>query len=1088
MYTPPLRNHYASILTSLLGTNSPLKSSKLLQAYVTFSAMLSYSNQDFTEAYNDIRKKYADYPYAVLPLSHRQCKGLQQEELKEFTDIPFEEFLLYVIPDVVCDPQSLMDHYREYMIDHELDQLKLVHHTISIKLNTYQTIAAHSPSTTAASTPDKVRDGLGSQVQEYSCNDSFTTIYQYYKKNQKHPLPEKIFKAFYSDINLHKLNPNELSPRLIGSSDKQLSELLNILFCDLQLTRSQSIQMVRDFFCSNNQASKICQGQRIYNFVQTKDTTKRIKLLNKALKLMAKFSPLDLICSISLRKKEGTVNERNKTEALTLPNDVSLENGLVFSLFFSALPLNSDSHILIIFPTPHFIQKVLWSHKYKECNITFVLQDSNIADVLVYQADDLSYAPTIGKNIRFLSFEQWLRFEESTDHVYDHTLVFATRMNLHIRDDITPILAERCSGNSTLLVLDTSQYIENNSTEHFENDHIVLKKIGLIPQGINNSTQPRRKLILRCSVNPQDLKTEQSAPVEIHTYTLNTDLKIQALSPMHEKPVFINRNNLYFSVKTLRQQFSIEISRRHAAGRERHPSFSHEITPDIVVWCSKTYPKNNMSRPRLEAYVCEPTPASKINSGFKERGNRITSTIKHTTSVSDEDILDWLENVYPYSVVSPKRSTVTGKQQTATSIREEIITHYTEYLQGQNIALKTLWYLYPSLSDRFSKSSYEALSSMMDTIIGSQRVCDLTSEICESLLTHIYPDFSDNALWARFEILSTMLDQAVALGYCPCNNLRLALRQADVRDKLFAQVRKALTKKHFTQSEFQKAYNYALSKVEQGEPAYWGVLFRLMTGLESKIVCALRWCDIRFSYEYNVSSAIIARQMQDDESFEGFYDNEDYLVFPIPFILQNLLQVLKNRVGIKNDNQLILSSLAASDSNTVITPKILNQFTRETILSLGINERIISLPHHDHQDRSTNLNKYNGDIVRENFRFWATEAGKFNADELAYLLRNKPASTLGCYYCDFLNEASQLILHVKLNRIEAAIAGHHNVGTKKHSCCTSSAHQFDAAIDQRFRRMVLMEVHTEDDANISIEVNSLYGVSHSITKSGEEDI
>ena len=32
-----------------------------------------------------------------------------------------------------------------------------------------------------------------------------------------------------------------------------------------------------------------------------------------------------------------------------------------------------------------------------------------------------------------------------------------------------------------------------------------------------------------------------------------------------------------------------------------------------------------------------------------------------------------------------------------------------------------------------------------------------------------------------------------------------------------------------------------------------------------------------------------------------------------------------------------------------------------------------------------------------------------------------------------------------------------------------------------------MEVHTEDDANISIEVNSLYGVSHSITKSGEED-
>jgi hypothetical protein len=336
--------------------------------------MLSDTDQDLAESYNSIRKKYADYPYAVLPLSHRQCNGLQQEELKEFTDIPFEEFLLYVIPDVICDPHSLMEHYREYMIDHELDQLKLVHHIISIKLNTYQTITTHS--TAAASSPDKVHDGLGGQIQQHTGNDTFTTIYQYYKKDQKHPLPEKIFKTFYADINLHKLNPNELSPRLIGSSDKKLSELLNILFCDLQLTRSQSIKMVRDFFCSNNQASKICQGQEIYNFVQTKDVTQRVKLVNKALKLMAKFSPLDLICAISLRKKEGTVNERNKTEALTLPNDVSLENGLVFSLFFSGLPLHSDSHILIVFPTPYFIQKVLWSHKHKECNITFVLQDS----------------------------------------------------------------------------------------------------------------------------------------------------------------------------------------------------------------------------------------------------------------------------------------------------------------------------------------------------------------------------------------------------------------------------------------------------------------------------------------------------------------------------------------------------------------------------------------------------------------------------------------------------------------------------------------------------------------------------------------
>jgi len=94
---------------------------------------------------------------------------------------------------------------------------------------------------------------------------------------------------------------------------------------------------------------------------------------------------------------------------------------------------------------------------------------------------------------------------------------------------------------------------------------------------------------------------------------------------------------------------------------------------------------------------------------------------------------------------------------------------------------------------------------------------------------------------------------------------------------------------------------------------------------------------------------------------------------------------------------------------------------------------------------------------------------------------------LGCYYCDFLNEASQLILHVKLNRIEAAITDNRIVSTKKHQCCTASAHQLETTIDQHARRMVLMELHTEEDTNIGIDVNSLYGVSYNITASGRED-
>lgn len=91
------------------------------------------------------------------------------------------------------------------------------------------------------------------------------------------------------------------------------------------------------------------------------------------------------------------------------------------------------------------------------------------------------------------------------------------------------------------------------------------------------------------------------------------------------------------------------------------------------------------------------------------------------------------------------------------------------------------------------------------------------------------------------------------------------------------------------------------------------------------------------------------------------------------------------------------------------------------ITGIGINERKVILPDADVGYRETDLNKYQGDIIRENFRYWAVQSGRLNADELSYLLRTKANTTLGCFYCDFLNEASQLIMHMKLSRWESSV-------------------------------------------------------------------
>ena len=443
MHSPPLRNHYISILSSILGQDEEFKSSKLLQAYVTFSVMTS-DDATSRESYSSICKKYANYRKALLRISNQQCKTLCSEEMAKYVDLSFQDFLTYVTPDIVCDPVSLMMHYREYKSIYELDHIQLLHHIIAIKLNSYQKITS-SPNTISPGNPK---------------DDPLTLIYNQYKENEANPLPINVFKDLYSAINVHPLDPRELSPKLIGSSSKHLSELLEILFNELQLTRAQSLRMVRDFFCDNHQAVRISMEQDIYPFIQNKDNGTRIKLINKALKLMAKFSPLELICAISLRKKDGTANERNKTEVYILPNDITLENGLVYSSFFSGIAPESGAHILVLLPTPHFINKVLWRSEYKDYKITFVLEDNSICDAILYQANDPSYAPAIGSNMQFTTYQQWIEANGLCEIEYTHVLLFGTRLSITSRPELAAILFERCTENATLLVLEPSQYIE----------------------------------------------------------------------------------------------------------------------------------------------------------------------------------------------------------------------------------------------------------------------------------------------------------------------------------------------------------------------------------------------------------------------------------------------------------------------------------------------------------------------------------------------------------------------------------------------------------------------------------------------------
>ena len=154
-------------------------------------------------------------------------------------------------------------------------------------------------------------------------------------------------------------------------------------------------------------------------------------------------------------------------------------------------------------------------------------------------------------------------------------------------------------------------------------------------------------MLLHCTY---DSKIVPASLTKIIAYTLNTDFKTQALSRMPVDPIECAQQNLVGLYDSIRSLYQKELLLRKSSGRKNVAAFPHEFTPDITIWCSKTYPSNNFNRPRLEAYVCYPASED----GNRERGNAIKETKKHTIRTADTDITKWLETVYPFSTIQPR--------------------------------------------------------------------------------------------------------------------------------------------------------------------------------------------------------------------------------------------------------------------------------------------------------------------------------------------------------------------------------------------------------------------------------------------------
>lgn len=1081
MFNNHQRQSFVEALGKVFLGKHPEKSSALMQAYATFHAIANTEISDFQAAYEFVQIKFAGFDMALL-------RGLDFSDefvsvSNYFLQFDFIDFLRWTCPDVVCNFSVLRDCFNR---NFQKNILLTVQHIICTKL-----------------VPIKISENE-TVLDSDHYDEAIKKIYRTYcriEKNDSIRLEMSVFQKLYEAVNQYALDSKEQFP---VKNDAKFSKNEKLLFAmnslwDLGLSRSQQEEFIYRYFVEAESCASLISRFKISNLTRVKDSERRVKKAKEVCGVLASFDPLDCLCAIKVfRQMEGDVDSNVSPEDVFISNDIALENGLIYALFSSAIPCSQSSSggAAVLFPSPFFIRKWVKDHALDNAPVTFVMRNSYEAAVCRYAFLSDRIRPEI------ITLDEWNYAVKTNGVQFSQCLIFACKISVKEQNEIYRSLKMNCDNSVDVYSLISSHEFEtalSPFSPELSDSKMDISSIAIIPQGINNSSQPRRKIFIKCVVNPTRENVNSLDSTLIYTYTINTDLKKQTLSRLMEEPVKCPKN-LVVLYSSIRELYRSEVMRRRAAGRTRVASVSYEFTRDISIWFSKSYPSNNLGRPRIEAYVCEAAPYQKVQRGYTDKGSIIQGTKKHVSRLPDNNIFAWLEYEYPFSSLRPRHTgkelkeiEVSGKNEYSlkpiVDIREEIIAAYAPLLEGKDISVKTFWYIRPDLEDLMSAEDYCMLGQIARSDIGYCRFSELDAERCEELLTRCFEGEPSDTLLNLFEIISFVIDEAVEFGYAKRNPIKEVIERTYLKDKLFAQVRAALVKKYFTADEMIRAYKEIKKRLDQGKREYLGVLIRLLTGLESNIVCALKYKNYICSEDYGIKQLLITCQLTNDGlNFKAFTKLEDYRKIPCMLILQKELdeqcEIIKTLIDEATDmmDLPILTTMDVAKRGNRrgkhYAPKQLDKLCKEIFEIVGVTDRIIEIPDSNGGTKETNLSRYGGDFFKENFRYWAREQGKLQKDEIQYLIGNKPATTFGRYYCDFLNDAIQLMMQVKLRRWEVMFSCPSLPNGKRWISKSCSAYEREFAIDGTHPLQLNVELLLDrDNKTITVEAISKFGVS-----------
>lgn len=769
----------------------------------------------------------------------------------------------------------------------------------------------------------------------------------------------------------------------------------------------------------------------------------------------------------------SSIYMKNQKESL-------IENHILYYLFTSNLNCFNDTDYegaVLLDASPFFIRKWIRDPKLKNVHTLFVFSNENLS---TFWKKNFEFRSNLD-SIFYSDLDQYVsQFSDFNNQI----LVFGNHiLDTGIKFYLIDYLLRTMPFDS-FYYYDYDEIILNNTEISLIFAQENLSEIHLFPSGINDVKRRQRSSFLKFKSGNHHLK------FNVTHYTLNKEGQYQALSPriysqnLPQEQFFKGRENIR---KIFNDGFK-ESTRK--TNQQRKTAELFHFTEEIIFYFTKSYDSKNNSY-RVGAYAVEPRF---LKDGTRDSSSKVKLplTLKNCRQSSKEEIENWLNFEYPYSI---------RKGENPIDIRKEICSVYKQAYKNKPITLKTFVYFYlESIKNRYGDKQMEIVLDLCEVIFGRTLIDDFSSFFVNEILDNLYESVDDESKkYQAKALLSDLIDQAIKMKHATVNQIKdEVIKESNLKDKAYYQSRKHLTIKYFSQTENIKLYKHIKKNLEK-DSRYLGAYIKLVTGLESNIVCALQWKDFVPLHDYNEDhdkyQLIIRKQLYNDGSgFAEFSRKELYRKVPCSEVLTEVLLIQRQEVMNKCERQnekdigefsIVEGNLLVGENTKVISPTSLSAFCGKLVKKLRKGYSLISeIPDSKKGTIETDFLSYGGDIFKSNFQHYGLYKANFNQGELDYLLGRKTDTPFARNYCDFGNDAAQLVLGVKQNRFMTIFMKDEKLRTKMTRLVPDSkgAIRYESEKPRTSAVSIVATLSLSEQDEVEISIENKYGFDLSISR------